>query len=449
MRLWLAIALTFYSLASYFTERILRGDWANWNHAIGALALAGYLTIYYRAHRDIILTGFYQIYYSIGMLLSAALVSSGMFMFEIAAFGDQNGIFWVMMTYTVAGLEASGLGYRLAGFFQFRGGVRNLSRPLSKSLILLITTGTTLISLYVFISYRGPILVGTDRVTFWRELVPPYLSFLPTLATQSFFFVAFYYLWSRQYRQKSALPTVILFSYILTGLFVLGQKFSLFILFLTIWFALLPGMAPNLTLKRSHILALLSAVTLLVASVLVSYTLQDKEPSFALARIALQAQVLWSVFDDAHVHILWPGDLTCYFGCGPFADGKDFISYKYLPFDLYNFYSDGGTTLSGFMPALSIMTLGIPISLLLHLTISFILGIIQKRLVAAVSKRNIFSSFLLYKTHISITLIWFAALQTAIPGLISALLLIVLYRFCFPITTANKRGANVHGVLVR
>lgn len=104
MRLWLAIALTFYSLASYFTERILRGDWANWNHAIGALALAGYLTIYYRAHRDIILTGFYQIYYSIGMLLSAALVSSGMFMFEIAAFGDQNGIFWVMMTYTVAGL---------------------------------------------------------------------------------------------------------------------------------------------------------------------------------------------------------------------------------------------------------------------------------------------------------------------------------------------------------
>lgn len=449
MRLFLAIVLTCYSIISYFTERSYIGDWANWNHALGAIILIWYLVVSYKAHREVILTGFFQIYYSIGMLLSAALVSGGMYMFEIAEFGDQNGTFWVMMTYFVSGLEVNRFGYRLSRFFRFGGNVKKLSRRTSTSVILFITTTTLVISTYVFISYRGPVLNGIDRVTFWREFVPSYLSFTPTLVIQSFFFVAFYCLWSWRIEKKSKLPVFILISYVLVGIFVLGEKLSLFLTFMTVWFALLPGVFPDFVIRRTHIIALIGVLFFLVTSVLVSYMLQDKDSGFALARVALQAQVLWSVFNDAQAHNFWSNDWSCYFGCNQFSDGKNWIAYQYLPFNLYNFYTDGGTTLSGFMPALSIMTMGVVMSLLLHLSISFVLGVFQQKILNAVAEENILYTLLLYKAHLSLTFIWFAAMQTAIPGLIVVLLSIGVYRVCFPVTTAKKRWANVHGALVR
>lgn len=438
MRLTLAIALLCHSIASYYAERIYNGDWANWNHTFGAMGLFWYLRLFYKARRDVILTGFFQIYSSLGMLLSAAFVSGGMYMFEVAEFGNQNGIFWVLVLYFVAGLEANGLGFRAADYFHVGKPVQKPSKITGRLLILCITLATLVISAYVFINYRGPIILGIDRVAFWRNLVPSYLSFVPTLVTQSFFFVAYYYLWAQRSGQKSRLPMMIVVAYVLTGLFVLGQKLSLFMLFITVWFSLLPGTFPNFTIKRTHLIALLSAVAFLVASVLYSYSLQDKETGFALARIALQAQVMWSVFDDANASIFWPSDWSCYFGCGQFTDGIDLISFKYLPFDLYKFYAAGGTTLSGFMPALSIITMGLAASFLLHLAVSFTLGIVQRKLVLATFEDNIIYSFLLYKAHISLTLIWFAAMTTAVPGLIAVLLLIGLYRFCFPVFTVKS-----------
>jgi hypothetical protein len=442
MRLALATALLSYSLASFFLERTVGAEWADWNHGLGLVLLGIYLTIFYKNLREVILTGFFQIYYSVGMLLSAMLVSGGMYMFEVAEFGDQNGIFWVMMGFTVTGLEASCLGYLLSGSLHYGGGVKKLPRGAGNFVTLSIITATIIISSYVFISYSGPVLLGVDRVTFWRDIPPPYLSFVPTLVTQSFFFVAFYFLWSRRNGQKSGLPATILVAYILVGLFVLGQKLSLFILFITVWFVLLPGVFPNFVIKRSHIVLSLVTVTFLVITVLVSYALQAKEQGFALARIALQAQVLWSVFNDPNSHNLLLGEWSCYFGCDQFIDGKDFISYKYLPLELYNFYSKGGTTLSGFMPALSIATIGIAASLLVHIAISFGLGLVQGKLVVAVSKKNIVYSFLLYKMHIGLSLLWFAALQTAIPGLITILLLTGLYRICFPVLTVKNAAST-------
>lgn len=446
-RLLLAIFIVIYSIASYFGERNYGGDWASWNHVVGAIALIWYLKSCWKARREVVLTGFMQIYYSVGLLLSAAFVSGGMYMFEVAQYGDQNGIFWVVLAFFVAGFEAAGLGYRLGGLVHFGSGVKKLSRGTGKSLILLIIVASLVICAYVFVSYRGPVLLGVDRVTFWREIAPTYLSFVPTLVTQSFFFVAFFFLWSRRSGCKSWAPMVFLVAYILAGLFVLGQKFSLFILFITVWFALLPGIYPNFIFQRVHLFALLGALAFLVTSVLVSYSLQGQEAGFALARIALQAQVLWSVFDDPQAHNLWSGDWNCYFGCGKFANGIDFIMYRYLPFDLYSFYSEGGTILSGFMPALSILTMGLAASMLIHLLVSFVLGMLQRKLVSAISDKNLIYSFLLYKTHIGLTLIWFAAMETAIVGLIAVLLLICLYRLRFPSVKAKLKLSNPYSTV--
>lgn len=445
----LAFVLISYSIISYFIERSYGGEWITWSPAIGALGLIWYLKIFYKTDRDVLLTGFFQTYYSTGMLLSAALIYSGTYMIEIAEYGNANGIFWVIVAFFVAGLEANRWGYQLGGKFHLGISVQKLSRNSGNVLILSICLAAVLISGYVFINFSGPVLLGTDRVTFWRELVPAYLSFIPTLIIQSFFFVAFYYLWARRSEQSSKLPTTILVLYVLIGLFVLGQKLSLFILFITAWFALLPGVYPNFVIKTKHKIALLIVIAFLIASVLISYALQDKEAVFALARIALQAQLLWSVFNDPSAHHFWLGERPCYFGCGQFVSGQDFISYKYLPYSTYKHYSEGGTVLSGFMPAVAILTIGIALSAIAHLLIAVVLGVIQRKLVNAVSDRNIVYSFLLYKTHIGLTLIWFASLHTAIPGVIVVLVVIVLYRLCFPVTTLKNMDANVPGVFSR
>jgi hypothetical protein len=230
----------------------------------------------------------------------------------------------------------------------------------------------------------------------------------------------------------------ILLAYLAIGLFVLGQKLSLFVFYITVWFVLLPGIFPNFTITRSHVITLLCVAIFLLFSVLVSYSLQDKEAGFALARIALQAQLAWSVFSEVNGPNLWPESFTCYFGCGQFVDGIDFITFKYLPIDTYKFYSKGGTTLSGFMPALSVMTMGILISFFCHFAISFLLGMIQRKMIEATSDGNMVLSFLLFKLLISLTLIWFAAMNTAIPGFFAVLLLACLYRWCMPASKARS-----------
>lgn len=440
----LAVSIVIYSIVSYFCERNFQGDWANWNYVVGAIALACYLKSYYKTRREVVLTSFYQIVYFVGLLLSAALVSGGMYMLEIAEYGNQNGTFWVIVSYFVTGFEAVGLGYRLGGVFHLGLGTKRLSKGMSKALLLLITVVTLVICAYIFVSYRGPVLLGIDRVTFWREIAPAYLSFVPTLVTQSLFFVSFYFLWSRRKGDGSLLPKAILFAYVLAGLFVLGQKFSFFILFITVWLALLPGMYPNFTFKRTHVVISAWILIFLVISVLLSYLSQGRDAGFALARIALQAQLLWSVFDDPHGHNLWQLDWSCYFGCGQYASGIDFIMYKYLPFDLYKFYTEGGTILSGFMPALSILTAGIVASILAHLLVSFGLGVLQRKLVSAITDENLIYGFLIYKTYMGLLLVWFAAMETAIPKLIVTLLLIALYRLIFPVTKVAKKGPQIY-----
>jgi len=431
-RWWLALAICIYSIASYSLERASGGDWANWNHAVGGLALVWYVRRYYKDQRDVVLTGFEQIYASLALLLSAAIVSTGVFMFEVAQFGTQNGIFWVVVGFFIPGFEASGIGYRFADRVTFRPHVQRFPHRFEQRLILAITFVTLLLCAYVLVRYRGPTLLGIDRATFWRTIAPSYLSFIPTLVIQSFFFAAYYFLWMRRRGASTRLPVAILVAYILATVLVLGQKFSAFTVYMNTWFVLLPGILPDFRIKARHLLIFAGVLVLLAVSVVVSYVLMGREAAFVLARVALQAQVLWSVFDDTRHLGLWPDDWTCFFQCGQFDNGKDFISYAYLPHKLYSWYADGGTELSGWMPALPILTMGLVAALLLHVMLSFVLGFIQKKVVAAIARENMAYAFLLFKLHLGLTLFWFAGTQSAVRGIFVVILVIALFRACFP-----------------
>lgn len=430
-RQWLASALLAWSIVSFFVERHYGGELANWNHITGGLGMVWYLRFLFKDCRALFTTEFYYIVYAIGMLISSALVSGGAYMIEITEFGNQNGAFWIVVAYFITGYEASRIGFSLAGKFRLGANPYRFSWRFNRLLIIILTTSALGVAASIFIRYGGPLLQGVDRVTFWRTIVPNDFSFVPSLLIQTFFFAAFYFLWIRHARKRSIMAAFLLIAYVLAALFVLGQKFSAFIIYIHTWLVISAALFHDFKIKLLHIIGLTSVVILLSLSIIVSYTLLDHDAIFALVRVALQSQLLWSVLADESKLSLWPQDWICYFSCPPFNSGADYISFLYLPYDMYNFYTDGGSVLSGFMPALSIITFGLIASLLTHILILFILGFIQRKILFSLTAGNMIYGFLLFKLHLGLTMIWFSAMTSAAPGLLTVFVSICIYRLFF------------------
>lgn len=422
------LAVLAWATVSFFVERLGNGDWAAWNYVIAFIILGFYLVILLRDHFAATLTSFYQIYYYLGMLASAAVISSGAHMIEIDRLGNANGLFWVLVIWFVAGMEATRIGYDFSGRVHFGQGIARLAPIINRVIILAVVGGVLAMAAYVFLVTGGPLLQDVDRVTFWRTMAPPGTSLLPSLVNQTFFFAAFYFLWQRRLKGGLLVPAFVIAGYILTALLVLGQKFSIFIVFLHTALLIIPGFFSKIHIKKRHILVAATIFVAILIYVAFTYILDNRGASFILTRIALQAQLLWSVLNDANAVPLLPSEPACHLRCDGFVSGMDYISKRYLPEVRYNHYSAGGTSLSGFMPALSFLTFGVLVSGLLHLVISFVLGFVQRKLVDSCDSGSAIYSFLLFKTQFSLVMIWFAAMNTALPGLAITLVLLFIFR---------------------
>lgn len=434
-------ALLLLSVCMYFIERESGGDWANWSHGIGMLLSFIYIWIFFRSHQAAVLTSFFQIYFMLGMMFSAAIISGGVYMIEIGRFGTQNGFFWVLVAYLVGGLEASRVGYNLAGRLRFGNGMLRPSDGINKLLIILFVGITLLLSAYVLLRSGGPVLRGVDRVTFWKTMAPAGTAIVPSLVSQSFFFAAFYYLWCRGTLRSMRLPLVIILAYVFVAVFVLGQKFSMFIIFINAWFLIAPAFFPNIRVRLRLIVVSLVLIVILIGFTAFTYVAGGKDVDFVLVRAALQAQLLWSVFEDTTNLSLLPQHAACYFGCGPFENGQDYISFRYLPIGLFYFYTDAGNTLSGFMPALSILTFGFLLSVFLHLLVSFSLGFIQRKLVMVLAHTNLLYGFLLFKFQFGLIFVWYVSSFDPINGLVATAALMLAYYAMFAVLTPKKTDA--------
>lgn len=437
----LAIALLAMSTVFWFLERSSFSWGFSWHYGLAAILVIWYLRMLFRDNSAATLTSFYQLYFSFGMLISAAIVAGGAPMVEIGAQGSANGFFWLMFGFFIVGIEATFFGYRSADLVWLRWSALRLPSSMDRIIILAFILSSLLLSAYVFILTGGPVLSGVDRVTFWRTLAPPGSSILPSLIAQSFFFAAFLYLWRYRSAGKMLLPRLILIAYILAGVLILGQKFSLFVGFLNIWLIVLVGILPEFRFSARHIILGLLIAALLLIIVAISYILQDREAAFVLIRTALQSQLLWSVVDDPAALSLLPQRPECYFGCGLFKDGLDYIAFRYLPISLYNHYSEGGTVLSGFMPALPILTIGGILTLMIHCLLCFGLGFVQKKIAVALAEKQTVYGFLLFKLHFSITLIWFGGTQTAVLGVLITIAAMIVYRFVCIVQVSTSRSA--------
>jgi hypothetical protein len=429
VRFLLVIALLAMSTAFWFLERSTLSWGFNWHYALAVILAIWYLCVLFRNNRAAVFTSFFQIYYSLGMLASAVIVSSGAPMIEIDQLGSPNGFFWLMLGFFIIGMEASVLGFRSGRSIRFGDEALRLPTVMETTIALLLMLPSILLAIYVFIRTGGPVLTGVDRVTFWRENAPAGTTMVPTLIAQSFFFVAFLYLWRRRLAENMLLPWLVVIIYVLIGIFVLGEKFSLFIVFLNSWFLVLPGVFPDFRFRAKHLIWVVVMVILLLISLAVSYLLQDREAMFIFVRAALQSQLLWSVVEDPAGLSLLPQRPECYLGCGWLSDGPDYISFRYLPESLYSFYNQAGTRLSGFFPALSLLTFGLIASVLLHLVICFFLGVLQRKISDSVGRGQSLYGFLLFKLHAGVALFWLGGRQDTVQGLVLAIGAVLLYRF--------------------
>lgn len=319
------------------------------------------------------------------------------------------------------------IGYRMGRHIS----VSRLPCPIEKMIPFFATTPTLFLSAYIFIRYRGPLLLGVDRTIFWGSLVPAYLNFVPNLVNQTFIFPAYAFLDARKQGKPVYFGLALLVSYMLIVIFVLGEKFTAFIVFLNAFLFVLAAKFPNIKVRILYILLAIGAVSTLLLFISYIYIRDGYGGGFALTRIALQAQLLWSSMEDGSALRLLPSDPSCFFSCGDFANGQDYISWIYLPMARYEHYTDVGSRLSGFTPALHLITLGWAITFTTLLIAAFVLGWVQRKAVVALSQHKLLFGFLCFKLHFGLIVLVSTANMVTITGIVASLTAIVLYTLCF------------------
>lgn len=420
-RLPFGLLLILSAAVLFFAERTEPSIPWLWVQGAGLIALLGYLYLLYHSQREVLFTSFYQTFYWIGILASAAAISSGAHMLEIDKTGTANGAFWVALGFFVAGMEATVLGYR-AGARSLPGTAINI--PILNKLALAACIGGALaLSAFVFAFYGGPILAGTDRVTFYMEITPRLLAYTPTIVTQAFFFAAFFFMAAVRDGKSRILPALIVIGFIASGYFVLGQKFSLYIIYANAWLFLVAALLPDFRLRRRHVALVLAVAIGAVFVVGWTYMRDGREFSFILDRVALQAQLLWSVIGSGAT-----ADWSCFFGCDGSATGQEFISRLYLPSHRFNHYQQTGTALSGFNPALPLLTFGLFVTAALFLVASVALGWLQRKAVEAFRRDNMVYGFLIFKAQLGVSTMVATGSLSPVWGVLVALFAACLWR---------------------
>ncbi|MGD8105572.1 hypothetical protein ACQE32_02650 [Pantoea sp. FN0302] len=396
------------------------------------------LVIYcYKSSPAFLFTSGMTFYYHIGMCISLLMITSGVHMIEINKVGDGNGSAFIMLSFFIFSLGISKSSFELTLKKSYNKYVPRLSLKIVSAALLIVITVVLILGLFILLVYSGPVLKGVNRVEFWESMKSTGLSFFPTLVMQSFYFVVFYCLYKKQSKKRYHKALLFVGLYIITTILILGQKFSAFIIYITVFMSLLPSFVNNLKFNIRYLLLVVFLCAILICIIVLSYVMQGRDGSFIFVRAALQGQLMWSAFNGN-----FPGlidlNISCFIGCDGFANGKEYISFKYLPVATYIHYMNTGTELSGFAPALQLLTLGIIPTLILQTIVSSLLGFLQARMVIYNSQRNFIMGFLLFKLSFTVFLIWYVIMFTAFTGGILTVLAIVFYIMLCKSTYRNK-----------
>lgn len=397
------------------------------------ISLIAIVYYYYKYYPAFLFTSAMPFYYYIGMCISLLLVNNGVHMIEVDQYGSPNGSVLIMLAYFFYSIGISNTVFSTVIKKGSRTTLPKISIKLAENFIVLIISSIIMLGFAIMLFYSGPVLKGMNRVLFWQNMEPSGLSFYPTLLLQSFYFAGYLYL-SRCYdRNRSILANLMLLSYIFLAIFVLGEKFSAFIIYFTIFCFLLPSFTKNLRIKKKTFFLLFLCFLSLMLIIVLSYLAQGYDSEFIFARVALQGQVLWSVINFDFPLLVT--DNSCLFNCAGYNGISDYISFKYLPINTYLHYSATSTKLSGFAPAAQFLTMGLLPTLILQTLVFALLGYLQAKTVIYNRERNFFVGFLFFKISFSLFLIWHAVMFTAIKGMLFTAGILLIYAL---VAKANK-----------
>lgn len=435
----IAIFIAFFSVLMFFNESISTNQpYQQPLQVIFLLLTTSYIYAIYKKSPDFLLSYTYQVYSFAGMMISSTIIGAGTYMIEINQVGSSNGAFWIALVFFIAGTESSYLSFKKAPFFYALKYSRKPSEKATKTLVIAITLITISVGIFIFTKYSSPTILGVDRITFWKQIIPSPLNLFPSILAQTFFLCCFLYITINTAKTASAW---IIAAYILCSIIVAGEKFSAFILYIFIWLTLKSSLNQKISLDFKVLVKWLAISSAMGIIVITSYILSDKEAAFVLLRAALQSQLLWSVLNEDAMRLITGDEWQCYFGCQKFETATDFISAKYLPADLWDFYSEAGTNLTGFMPAVPILLFGIPGALLLHIIFSALLGVAQKQAVYCIRSKNLITSFLLFKIYLGLIIFWYATRIQVATGIFITLISLALIA-----TVLTKRTGAHHEI---
>ena len=385
----------------------------------------GYLFFCYKRSFSHFCLSFFPFYVFFSLLVSSIVIGFGVPMIEINAVGSANGSVWAVLFFLFLFIEASYISYDRLRQYKFESlsckFPLNVERFISFVFVAIILAW----GVAVFSLFSSPVFVGVDRISFYENYVPGAWSLLPTIANQFSFFLVFYLLSGTKGVTRFSIILCIL--YFLMTVFVLGEKFTSFIVYLTFGLFAFSALSKNKCFGKQFIFYFLIFLFFLVIVVVWTYERVGYGWQFILMRVALQSQLLWAVLEQPADTLFFGENFSCYWGCGRFNSGRDFISAQFLPEDLYLRYKEGGSKLSGFMPALNIYTMGFFGSVFFLFLSGSLVGAFEAVVFRFIQAKNLFASFLLAKALIGILFLFFSAMSTALNGVIFSILLLIAW----------------------
>lgn len=406
-------------------------------YTIIPVTLIAFFVYCYRKSTDFLYTSGMVFYYYIGMCISLLMVSNGVSMIEIDQIGTANGSAFMMLATCIYSITVSKISFEWAMNSRRVAKASRLSSKLINTLLKFIIAGVLCLGVIILIMYAGPVILNQNRVAFWESMSSTGLGFYPTLVIQTFYFAAYYYLFNRFHKNKPKLALIFLCGYIFITIMVLGEKFSAFIIYGSVFFALLPSFSNQLKLGKKYFVLCIVFFALLIATIVLSYITQGYDSEFIFARIALQGQLMWSIFNNSFPDFT-SEQLQCLNGCNGFISGVDYMSFNFLPLTTYNHYLATSTSLSGFSPAIQFWLLGIGLTLVLQTFVSMVMGFLQAKMVIYNNEKNFVIGFFIFKLNFSIFLIWHALMFSAITGALITLTIMLLYFLASKSITRNN-----------
>lgn len=312
----------------------------------------------------------------VSVLVGLLASESGAFMWELQRSGYPNGSGSVLLIFFVIFLYVSESCYRHTRNWLFHRSFPAISPRGERFAAAVIIVVVVMLSITLVIGYSSPLQLGVERQVYLKSL-PHWGSLLRSAATQGSILALTIYFFSRERAWRFVGAVLIIASMAIITL-VFGQKFS-GLLTLGCWLlAFHAGRGGKL--NRRLVLGALVLIVLSWTLIFIQYSYMGRDVrDFALKRVAMQGQVLWSLFADRELNLWGPSAETCLYNCGTF-DGSSYgmnwlLSLRYLPPETAFSYWQGGSNLTGFEPATRIFMFGLPIALIIHALLACLAGV--------------------------------------------------------------------------